>query len=167
VPARRQTRRSKSVSSLTTAAENVVTCVRLRPFLPSELVREAKPSASRTCVVMEPESGQVVLYDPQKPRQATRVFSCDFAFDSSDPSNASENFADQRAIYEKVGATMVEAASSGLNCCLCAYGQTGTGKTHTVHGDWQSEQNRGLLPRIAKSLFERFAQLRAQGSTVK
>ncbi|CAJ1401240.1 unnamed protein product [Effrenium voratum] len=61
----------------------------------------------------------------------------------------------------------VNFESSGYNCCLFAYGQTGTGKTHTVHGDWQSQEHRGLLPRLAEGLFERLGKLEGSSSRVR
>ena len=35
------------------------------------------------------------------------------------------------------------------------YGQTGTGKTHTMEGDLSNEDNRGIIPRAAQAIFER------------
>ena len=40
--------------------------------------------------------------------------------------------ADQRATYDLVAAPVVAAALGGCNGTVFAYGQTGTGKTHTV-----------------------------------
>ncbi|CAE8661234.1 unnamed protein product [Polarella glacialis] len=45
----------------------------------------------------------------------------------------------------------------GYNACLFAYGQTGTGKTHTVLGNTYPSEKRGLLPRILEGLFEELA----------
>lgn len=108
---------------------------------------------------MKPNGHGVVLYDPEKPHQPGREFECTYAFDSSQPQ--SRDYADQSTIYNCLGADMVMHGTTGYNCCLVAYGQTGTGKTHTVHGDWQSQDQRGLLPRIAEGLFERLASLPA------
>ena len=49
-------------------------------------------------------------------------------------------FSTQEDVYTAMGTQIVESATNGYNCCLCAYGQTGTGKTHTIHGDWQSKE---------------------------
>lgn len=37
-------------------------------------------------------------------------------------------------IYQEVGANMVKKAVEGYNCCIFAYGQTSSGKTHTIKG---------------------------------
>jgi kinesin family member 11 len=42
---------------------------------------------------------------------------------------------DQEAIYEGVVRPIVSEALGGFNCTIFAYGQTGTGKTHTMQGD--------------------------------
>eukprot|EP00439_Symbiodinium_sp_Y106_P015698 s2218_g2.t1 len=141
--------------------EFVQTAVRLRPFLPNELSKLG--TAPVSCVEMKP-NGHVVLSDPEKPQLPGREFECTFAFDSSRPK--SDNYSDQRTIYNSVGAEMVMHGTTGFNCCLVAYGQTGTGKTHTVHGDWQSHEHRGLLPRISEGrLFQRLDQFRAEGAS--
>ncbi|CAE7732236.1 KIF1A [Symbiodinium sp. CCMP2456] len=142
------------------AFAKVQTAVRLRPFLPNELSKLG--TAPVSCVEMKP-NGHVVLSDPEKPQQPGREFECTFAFDSSRPK--SDNYSDQRTIYNSVGAEMVMHGTTGFNCCLVAYGQTGTGKTHTVHGDWQSHEHRGLLPRISEGLFQRLDQCRAEGAS--
>mmetsp|Transcript_6065 Transcript_6065/g.13862 ORF Transcript_6065/g.13862 Transcript_6065/m.13862 type:complete len:596 (+) Transcript_6065:61-1848(+) len=142
------------------ANEFVQTAVRLRPFLPNELSKSG--SAPQNCVEIKP-TGHVILYDPEKPQQPGREFECTFAFDSSRPK--SENYADQGTIYNSVGAEMVMQASTGFNCCLVAYGQTGTGKTHTVHGDWNSPEQRGFLPRISEGLFERLDHFQQEGAS--
>ena len=49
---------------------------------------------------------------------------------------------------------MVENAFGGYNACVFAYGQTGSGKTYTMMG---TEEDRGLIPRICKTMFERMA----------
>lgn len=131
--------------------------VRLRPLLPSERARGA-----HSCVQIE--QNRVVLSDPQRSGLA-RAFECGFAFDSSD--SGAPNYADQKAIYDRIGADIVEQGANGFNCCLCAYGQTGTGKTFTIHGDWAQRAQWGLLPRMAEGLSWRIAELRAKGAVVR
>lgn len=108
-------------------------------------------------------NGRIILYDPQKPQNPGRAYDCTYAFDSSH--SESEHFASQSAVYESIGAGMVKDSTAGYNCCLVAYGQTGTGKTHTIHGDWQNDDQEGILPRMAEGLFERLRQLAAEGAS--
>lgn len=57
---------------------------------------------------------------------------------------------DQDVVFEKTAVPIVENVISGYNGCIMAYGQTGTGKTHTILG-----KRDGLLPRSLEYIFER------------
>ena len=46
----------------------------------------------------------------------------------------------------------------GFESTVFAYGQTGTGKTHTMEGDISNEENQGIIPRSAKAIFEALQQ---------
>lgn len=59
---------------------------------------------------------------------------------------------------------MVENAFGGYNACVFAYGQTGSGKTYTMMG---TEEDRGLIPRICKTMFERMATGKEEGTTYR
>merc|ERR1719282_1663640 len=137
--------------------EQVCTGVRLRPLLANERNRELG-----VCVEIRPPF-RVVLTDPQ--RLQARSFDCNFAFDSSNPS--SPQYTDQKAVFDSLGRQVVDHAASGYNCCLCAYGQTGAGKTYTIHGDYASVEHRGLLPRITEGLFASIEKLQAAGATLR
>lgn len=47
--------------------------------------------------------------------------------------------------------------------CIFAYGQTGSGKTHTMMGNPESAENKGLIPRTLEQVFETRQSLQAQG----
>jgi len=132
--------------------ERVSTGVRLRPWLAHE-----KASGDVSVKIEQPNC--ITLLDPL--HQTDRVFQCDFVFDSND--KTSDDYADQQAVYDAVGMGIVESAVNGHNACLCAYGQTGTGKTHTVVGNMSVPDERGLLPRIAYELFAKLDRIQAAG----
>ena len=46
----------------------------------------------------------------------------------------------------------------GYNCTVFAYGQTGTGKTHTMEGDLTCADNAGIVPRSVKAIFEQLGE---------
>ena len=76
------------------------------------------------------------------------------SFWSADPERPGH--ADQELVYKHIGLPVVKAAFEGFNACVLAYGQTGTGKTHTMMGaDDGSAEDRGLIPRICEDLFTR------------
>eukprot|EP00747_Dinoflagellata_sp_TGD_P187429 gnl/TRDRNA2_/TRDRNA2_45094_c0_seq1.p1 gnl/TRDRNA2_/TRDRNA2_45094_c0~~gnl/TRDRNA2_/TRDRNA2_45094_c0_seq1.p1 ORF type:complete len:696 (-),score=76.60 gnl/TRDRNA2_/TRDRNA2_45094_c0_seq1:87-2174(-) len=137
-------------------SERISTGVRVRPLLVSE-----HKANSSTCLTVEGDS--ITVIDPHK--RTMHTFECDFVFDSSDPSLPS--YCDQEAVYRRVGKPLVDHALQGYNCCLCAYGQTGTGKTHTTIGDWSSKEQRGLLPRFAEGLLDSVDDICADGGEVR
>jgi hypothetical protein len=68
----------------------------------------------------------------------------------------------QLDVYESVVAPMVDDVLSGGVCSLLAYGQTSTGKTHTMFGPdggnvkyFSSVDARGMVPRLAEEIFYR------------
>ncbi|KAI9065177.1 kinesin-domain-containing protein [Trametes sanguinea] len=68
--------------------------------------------------------------------------------------------ADQTSIYNDVVHPMLEEVLMGYNCTLFAYGQTGTGKTHTMQGDLATtpmgnpSAQAGMIPRVLFKLFQ-------------
>ena len=51
-----------------------------------------------------------------------------------------------------------------LDSTIFAYGQTGTGKTHTMEGDIHSEEHAGIVPRSVKTIFEQLENSQAEYS---
>ena len=67
--------------------------------------------------------------------------------------------ADQGMVYQDVAAHVLPDVLQGYNCTVFAYGQTGTGKTHTMEGDLASQggtyaAGAGLIPRALFRLFQ-------------
>ena len=48
---------------------------------------------------------------------------------------------------------IIEDVLTGFNGTIFAYGQTGSGKTHTMYGEIHDEDNKGIIPRAAKHIF--------------
>lgn len=63
-------------------------------------------------------------------------------------------------VYQEVVSPLIEEVLAGYNCTVFAYGQTGTGKTHTMVGEntttddtnWQNVSNSYLTVSAAVSL---------------
>lgn len=68
--------------------------------------------------------------------------------------------ADQAMVYQEVVSPMLDEVLRGYNCTLFAYGQTGTGKTHTMQGDLTTtpmgnpSAQAGMIPRVLSKLFQ-------------
>ena len=58
---------------------------------------------------------------------------------------------------------LVISALDGYKVCIFAYGQTGSGKTHTMEGNLESEEERGIIPRAIEALFKNIGKLKEQG----
>ena len=80
----------------------------------------------------------------------------------------------QDHVFETVGRPSCEACLEGFNSTVFAYGQTGAGKTFTMQGhdtddaaSGAGDKDRGLIPRVFDYLFNRFAELNADGVEVR
>ncbi|EGF79223.1 hypothetical protein BATDEDRAFT_12340, partial [Batrachochytrium dendrobatidis JAM81] len=62
----------------------------------------------------------------------------------------------QQELFDEVASGILSEVLMGYNCTIFAYGQTGTGKTHTMEGDLavQGSPDAGIIPRTLYSLFD-------------
>lgn len=67
---------------------------------------------------------------------------------------------DQEMVYDGIARNSLKEMVEGYNCTIFAYGQTGTGKTHTMSGSYSSksttgpDEGCGIIPRTLYNLFE-------------
>ena len=94
-------------------------------------------------------SGHHLSGDKLKPHN----FTFDQAYWSHDPGDS--HFTAQDKVFRDLGEDVVTQSYSGYNMCVFAYGQTGSGKTYTMMG---SEGDRGLIPRICETLFQKMVE---------
>lgn len=65
----------------------------------------------------------------------------------------------QKQIYEEIGKPIVDSVLEGFNGTVLAYGQTSSGKTHTMIGPNINDiTHKGLIPRMTKTLFEQIKE---------
>ena len=65
----------------------------------------------------------------------------------------------QMQVYDTAVAPIVDQVLNGYNGTIFAYGQTSSGKTHTMLGeDIESEDGRGVIPRMVKGIFSRIVE---------
>ncbi|KAI9316138.1 P-loop containing nucleoside triphosphate hydrolase protein [Zopfochytrium polystomum] len=60
----------------------------------------------------------------------------------------------QQQVFDYAAGAVIEDVMRGYNGTIFAYGQTGSGKTHTMMGDMESEEVKGLTPRLVESIFD-------------
>ena len=60
---------------------------------------------------------------------------------------------DQEAVYMGAAYHIVQDVLSGYNGTVFAYGQTSSGKTHTMEGVLGNAEKQGIIPRIVSDIF--------------
>lgn len=59
------------------------------------------------------------------------------------------NYASQKQVYQDIGEEMLQHAFEGYNVCIFAYGQTGAGKSYTMMGKQEKDQQ-GIIPQVGR-----------------
>lgn len=59
------------------------------------------------------------------------------------------NYASQKQVYRDIGEEMLQHAFEGYNVCIFAYGQTGAGKSYTMMGKQEKDQQ-GIIPQARR-----------------
>jgi len=163
--------------------ESVKVAVRVRPFNQREKDRNA------TCIIrmMGPKT---IIINPET--QEEKDFAFDYSYwshdgfdiiDDPEPDlnlpgggyNAVGNrrggpttsqfgfeYADQKLVYDGLGASVLDNALNGFNCCLFAYGQTGSGKSYSFVG---YGSNKGIVPQVCGTVFARKEEMEKSGTT--
>ena len=124
-----------------TNTDPVRVAVRVRPLSKREQVH-----GHVECVRTMPQHGQLVLGDD-------RAFTFDHVF---------PGYVSQERVYENAIKPLVEGCFEGYNATIFAYGQTGTGKTHTMSGAGVTGPQRGIIPRAMEALFARMEDMSAE-----
>ena len=119
---------------------NVQVAVRCRP-----ITAEERKSGQPSVVVCDSENRLVkVAYGPTG-KKITKSYVFDKVFGA---------YSRQEEVFNSIVKPIVDEALAGFNCTIFAYGQTGTGKTHTMEGDIYSEEDAGIVPRSVKQILE-------------
>jgi hypothetical protein len=67
-------------------------------------------------------------------------------------------YSTQEEVFNVSIVPIIEEVLQGFNCTVFAYGQTGTGKTHTMEGEMGATANAGIIPRSLHMLFEKLTR---------
>ncbi|XP_041097700.1 kinesin heavy chain isoform X4 [Polyodon spathula] len=109
---------------------NIKVLCRFRPLNQSEIVRGDK-------------------YIPKFKGDDTVVIAGkSYVFDKVFPTNTT-----QEQVYNTCAKQIVKDVLGGYNGTIFAYGQTSSGKTHTMEGKLHDGQHMGIIPRIAQDIF--------------
>jgi Kinesin motor domain len=126
--------------------ESVQVMVRCRPLNGKERADSRKP-----IVTMDTKARAVFVQ--KSPADDAKQFTFDAVFDERSA---------QADVFSTVAQPIVDSAMSGYNGTIFAYGQTGTGKTHTMEGQRNDSAQQGIIPRAFAYIFD---QIGSAGST--
>uniref|UniRef100_A0A8C5ETH8 Kinesin-like protein KIF1A n=1 Tax=Gouania willdenowi TaxID=441366 RepID=A0A8C5ETH8_GOUWI len=125
------------------AAASVKVAVRVRPFNSREIGKESK------CIIQMTGNTTTIL-NPKQPKE-NKSFNFDYSYWShTTPEDI--NYASQLQVYKDIGEEMLLHAFEGYNVCIFAYGQTGAGKSYTMMGRQEQDQQ-GIIPLLCEDLF--------------
>ncbi|KAK7162919.1 hypothetical protein R3I93_007075 [Phoxinus phoxinus] len=128
------------------ACASVKVAVRVRPFNSREIGKDSK------CII-QMSGNTTTIINPKQPKE-NKSFNFDYSYWShTTPEDV--NFACQRQVYKDIGEEMLLHAFEGYNVCIFAYGQTGAGKSYTMMGKQEKDQE-GIIPLLCEDLFTKF-----------
>ncbi|KAK4537090.1 hypothetical protein CDCA_CDCA11G3115 [Cyanidium caldarium] len=121
-------------------ADAIKVAVRLRPLLE----REKEVRGSQEAWRAVPHAAQVVRVNntaAASSNSASSAFHFDVVFGKD---------AINQSVFDSIGRPIAQAAVAGFNGTVLAYGQTSSGKTHTM---WGAEEDPGLTRRAVSEVF--------------
>ncbi|KAK1736021.1 kinesin family protein [Skeletonema marinoi] len=142
---------SKSSSANDGSAIQVV--VRLRPMNEREQRHGTVP------VISAKTKEKVVTVVKGKGRKQLKS---SYSFD-----NVFTAFSSQEEVFEETVKPVIADVMRGYESTVFAYGQTGTGKTHTMEGSLERPELYGVIPRSAQAIFECLKQPQYKEHVVK
>ncbi|KAM7355635.1 kinesin-like protein at 61F [Cochliomyia hominivorax] len=136
--------------------QNIQVYVRVRPL-------NARERCLRSAEIIEVVSPKEIVTRHTLESKLTKKFTFDRAFGADSR---------QVDVYSAVVAPLIEEVLSGYNCTVFAYGQTGTGKTHTMVGNqcaelrssWEDDSDIGIIPRALCHLFDELRMMKVEFS---
>lgn len=139
--------------------------MRLRPLSDRE-----RSHGERSVLACNEQRREVIFNAPASQRKPVSSSSSSlngkrtFTYDHVFPPDAT-----QADVYDRLVEPIVDEVLQGYNCTVFAYGQTGTGKTHTMEGrrnddiiteeDRRLAENAGIIPRAVKQIFDHLRSL--------
>ncbi|KAM4541750.1 kinesin-like protein KIF3B [Odontesthes bonariensis] len=134
--------------------EAVKVVVRCRPFSRREQV-----TCNENILEIDDRLGQITIRNPKAPPDEPMKV---FTFDSVYGWNSK-----QSDIYDDAVRPLVESVLHGFNGTIFAYGQTGTGKTHTMQGVSNDPEGRGVIPNSFQHIFTQISRSQNQKYLVR
>ncbi|TVU29016.1 hypothetical protein EJB05_20558, partial [Eragrostis curvula] len=138
-----ETQRKKLHNTILELKGNIRVFCRVRPVLSNESGAVTFPKSGENI-----GRGIELIHNGQE-----YSFTFDKVFDHS---------ASQEDVFIEIS-QLVQSALDGYKVCIFAYGQTGSGKTHTMMGNPEVEEQKGVIPRSLEHIFQAMQVLNSQG----
>ena len=122
---------------------SIEVAVRVRPMNAQEEKQGVLPIINAS-----EERKEVTLVRGGGNRQTRQTYTFDHVFTS---------YTTQSEVFEPMQ-PMIDSVMQGYEATVFAYGQTGTGKTHTMEGDVMDANEKGVIPRSVEAIFERLGR---------
>ncbi|XP_016384933.1 kinesin-like protein KIF3C [Sinocyclocheilus rhinocerous] len=134
--------------------EAVKVVVRCRP-----LNRKEESMGYEDIVQMDVKLGQVALRNPKAGLgELLKTFTFDAVYDGCSK---------QSDLYDETVRPLIDSVLRGFNGTIFAYGQTGTGKTYTMQGQWLDAESRGIIPNSFEHIFTHISRSQNQQYLVR
>ncbi|XP_076872633.1 kinesin-like protein KIF3C [Brachyhypopomus gauderio] len=134
--------------------ETVKVVVRCRP-----MNRKEEATGYENIVDMDVKLGQVALRNPKAgPGDVMKNFTFDAVYDAGSK---------QGDLYDETVRPLIDSVLRGFNGTIFAYGQTGTGKTYTMQGQWTDADRRGVIPNSFEHIFTHISRSQNQQYLVR
>ncbi|KAF4099876.1 kinesin-like protein KIF3C [Onychostoma macrolepis] len=134
--------------------EAVKVVVRCRP-----LNRKEDSMGYENIVQMDVKLGQVALRNPKAGLgELLKTFTFDAVYDACSK---------QSDLYDETVRPLIDSVLRGFNGTIFAYGQTGTGKTYTMQGQWLDAERRGIIPNSFEHIFTHISRSQNQQYLVR
>ncbi|BFZ03931.1 hypothetical protein BsWGS_06971 [Bradybaena similaris] len=140
-------------------SECVKVVVRCRPMNEKEIADGHQRGLSVPRVVeMNVQRGLIEVRNPKGGDSESKKFTFDSVYDWNSK---------QRDLYDETFYDLVDSVLKGFNGTIFAYGQTGTGKTHTMQGNKRSKDDWGVIPNSFEQIFQHISQSENQQYLVR
>ena len=118
---------------------------RVRPFNQSEIARGVETGLDFAA------NGMLVKLKTQAENSTSSTGLYEFTFD-----RVFDMKTTQKEIYDVAAKPIIDSVLEGFNGTIFAYGQTSSGKTHTMQGpDIEDIERQGVIPRMVRTVFNR------------
>jgi hypothetical protein len=124
--------------------KRIVVCVRKRPFNKPEIAR------NEVDVISMPRKNEVVVHDKKTTWDGVvslvnKSFKCDYAFDET---------CDNNMVYKYTTQPLLQRVFDGATAACFAFGDTGSGITHTMCGGNTNTHEKGIFILAAEDAFQ-------------